>query len=88
MILGNYGQNETVGFRERRGQNLYKVGQSQSNITAGLVTTRLAEIRIPILIFRIGEYGDTLVLVKFETDWMVRLREQSRTGTLSISRHT
>ena len=72
-----------------RGQNLVKVGQTRSNIIDGLVTTRFGEIHIPILIIRIEEYGDTLVLVKFKTCWMARLREQSRTGTqhMSISRH-
>ena len=70
-----------VGFRERRGQNLDKVGQTQSNIIDGLLTTRIGEIHNPILIVRIEEYGDTLVLVKFKTNWIVRLRKQSHTGT-------
>ena len=54
------------------------------------MTTRLGEIHIPILIIRIEEYGDILVLVKFETNWMVRLREHSQTGTqhMSISCHS
>ena len=78
-----------AGFWERGGQNLVKVSQTRSNITDGLVTIWLGEIHIPILIIRIEEYGDTLVLVKFKTNWMVRLREQSRTGTqhMSISHH-
>ena len=52
-----------------------KVGQTQSNLIDGLDTTKLREIHIKILIIRIEEYGDILVLVKFETNWMVRLRE-------------
>ena len=53
------------------------------------MTTRLREIHIPIMIVRIEEYGETLVSEKFENNWMVRLRKQSRTGTqhLSITRH-
>ena len=79
-----------VGFRERRSQNIVKVGQTRTNIIDGLVTTGLGETHISILIFRIEEYGDTLVLVKFKTNRTVRLREQSRTGTkhMFISRHT
>ena len=54
-----------------------------------MVTSGLRKIHIPILIVRIEEYGDTLVLVKFENNWMVRLREQIRTGTqhMSLARH-
>ena len=54
-----------VGFRERRGQNLIKVGQTQSNLIDGLETTSRCEIYIRILIYEIKEYGDILVLVKF-----------------------
>ena len=75
LILENYGHNQTVGFRERRGQNLVKVGQTQSNLIDCLETTRLCEIHIRILIIGIEEYGDILVLVKFENNWMIRLRE-------------
>ena len=57
-----------VGFRERRGQNLVKVGQTQSNLIDDLETTRLCEIHIRILIIGIEEYGDILVLVKFENN--------------------
>ena len=64
-----------IGFREMRGQSLVKVNQTQSNLTDGPETTGLGEIHIQILIIRIEEYGDILVLVKFETNWMVRLRE-------------
>ena len=72
-----------------RGQNLVKVSQTRLNLIDGLMTTRLGEIHIPTLIIRIEEYGDTLVLVKFKTNWMVRLREQSHTGThhMSITHH-
>ena len=57
------------------GQSLVKVSQTRSNLIDGPDTTGLCEIHIPILIIRIEEYGDILVLVKFETNWMVRLRE-------------
>ena len=70
-----------VGFRERRGQNLVKVGQTQSNLIDGLETTRLCEIHIRILIIGIEEYDDILVLVKFENNWMIKLREHSHKGT-------
>ena len=75
FILVNYGHNETIGFRERRGQNLVKAGQTRSNLINGLDTTRLGKIHIQILIIRIEEYDNILMLVKFENNWMVRLRE-------------
>ena len=50
-----------VGFRERHGQSLVKVGHWDS-----LKTTGLCEICIQILIIGIEEYGDISVLVKFE----------------------
>ena len=34
-----------AGFRERCGQSLVKVGQTQSNIIDGLETTRFCEIQ-------------------------------------------
>ena len=48
-----------------------------------------APIHIQILINVFQEYGDILVLMKFENNWIVRLREQSHTGTqhMSITRH-
>ena len=58
-----------------RGQSLVKVSQKQSNLIDGLDTTRLGEVQNQILIIRIEEYGDILMLVKFETNWMVKLRE-------------
>ena len=78
-----------VGFRERCEQNLVKVGQTWSNLINGPETTRLCEIHIRILIIGIEKYGDILVLVKFENNWMVRLREHSYTSTqhMSITRH-
>ena len=78
-----------VEFREKHGQSLVKVGQTQSNLIDGLETTRLGEIHIQILIIGIEDYGDILVLVKFENNWMVRLREYSHIGTqhMSITRH-
>ena len=69
----NYGHNQTVGFRKRRGQSLVKVGQTRSNLIDGPETTRLGEIHIQILINNIEEYGDILVLVKFKTNWIVKL---------------
>ena len=89
IILVNYGHNQMVGFRERRGQSLVKVGQIRSNLIDGPETTRLWEIHIWILIIGIEKYGDILVLVKFENNWMVRLREHSHTDTqhISISHH-
>ena len=80
----NYGHNQTVGFRERRGQSLLKVGQTRSNLINGLETIGLDEIHIQILIIGIEEYGDVLVLVKFETNWMVRLRKHSHTDRKSV----
>ena len=67
----NYGHNQTVGFRERRGQNLVKVCQTQSNLIDGPETIGLDEIQIQISIIEMEEYGDILVLVKFKTKWMV-----------------
>ena len=58
-----------------RGQSLVKVGHTRSNLIDGPDTTELDEIHIQILIIRIEEYGDILMLVKFETNWIVRLRE-------------
>ena len=72
LIRINYDHNKTVGFRERRGQNLVKVGQTQSNLIDAPENIRLCEIRIQILIIRIEKYGDILVLVKFENNWIVR----------------
>ena len=57
------------------GQSLVKLGQIWSNLIDSPETTGLGEIHIQILINRIEEYGDILMLVKFETNWMVRLRE-------------
>ena len=64
----NYDYNQTVGFRERRGQSLVKVGQTQSNLMDGPDTTGLGEIHIQILVIGIEEYDDILVLMKFETN--------------------
>ena len=89
IILVNYGHNQMIGFREIGGQSLVKVGQIRSNLIDSPKTTRLWEIHIWILIIGIEKYGDILVLVKFETNWMVRLREHSHTDTqhMSISHH-
>ena len=79
-----------VGLRERSGQNLVKVGQIRSNLIDGPDTTRLGEIHIQILIIGIEKYGNILLLVKFENNWMVRLREHCHKVTqhISIARHT
>ena len=73
-----------------RGQSLVKVGLTQSNLIDDSVNTGLGEIHIRILIIGIEEYDGVLVLGKLKNNWMVRLREQSRTSTqhMSISRHT
>ena len=70
----NYGHNQTVGFRERRGQSLVKVCQTWSNLIDSPETTGLGENYIQTFIIGIEEYGDVLVMVKFEINWMVRLR--------------
>ena len=90
LILLNLGHNQTVGFREMCGQSLIVVGQTPINLIDSPATTRRGEIHIPILTIRMEEYDDILVLVKFETNWMVKLGEQSHTGThhMSISCHT
>ena len=67
LILVNYGHNQTVEFRERCGQNLVEVGQIGSNLIDGPETIGLGDIHIQILIIGIEEYGDILVLVKFQT---------------------
>ena len=77
----NYGHNQTVGFRERRSQNLVKVGQIRSNLIDGPETIGLGKIHIQILINRIEEYSDILVLEKFGTNWILRLRKQNYTST-------
>ena len=60
---------------EKGNQSLVKVGQTRSNLIDGPDTTGFGEIHIQILVIRINEYGEILVLVKFETNYMVRLRE-------------
>ena len=70
-----------VGFRERHGQSLVKVGQTRSNLIDSPKTTRLCEIYIRILIIGIEKYGDIMVLVKFENNWMIRLCKHSHKGT-------
>ena len=71
-------------------KGMVKVGQIRSNLIGVPKTIRLGEIYFQISIIEIEEYGDILVLVKFKTNWMVRLREHSHTGTqhMSIIRHT
>ena len=70
-----------VGFREIRGQNFVKVGQTRSNLIDGPETIRLCEIHVRILIVGIEKYGDIMVLVKFENNWMIRLCKHSHKGT-------
>ena len=72
-----------------RGQNLVKVSQTRLNVIDCPKTIELGEIRIRILIIGIEEYDDILMLVKCETNLLVRLREHSctRSQHLSISRH-
>ena len=54
-----------------RGQNLVKFSQTRVNLIDGPVTIGLGEIHIRILVIGIEEYGDILVLVKFENNWIV-----------------
>ena len=70
-----------IGFRKKCGQNLVTVGQTRSNLIDGLETTGLSENHNQILIIGIEKDGDMLVLVKFETNWMVRLRKHNHTST-------
>ena len=49
-------------------QSLVKVGQTLSNFIDGPKTTGLHEIHIQIWIIGIEDYGDILVMVKFETN--------------------
>ena len=72
LILVNYGHNQMVGLRERCGQSIIKVGQTQSNLINGPETTKLCEIHIRILIIGIEKYSNILLLVKFENNWMIR----------------
>ena len=81
LILVNYDHNQMVGFREIRGQNFVKVGQTRSNLIDGPETIRLCEIHVRILIVGIEKYGDIMVLVKFENNWMIRLCKHSHKGT-------
>ena len=74
-----------VGFIERRGQSLVKVGQTRSNLKHGPETTRLCEIHIRILIIGIKNYGDILVSMKFENNRIVKLREHNHKGTQHTS---
>ena len=68
-----------------RGQSLVKVGQTWSNLIDDPETTGLGEIHIQILINRIEEYGNILVLVKFETNWIVRLSKHNHTSAQHMS---
>ena len=78
-----------LDLEERRDQILGKVGQSRLNLIDGLETTKLCEIQIRILIIGIEKYGDIMVLVKFENNWIVRLMEHCQKGAqhTSIMRH-
>ena len=51
-----------------RSQNLLKISKTRSNLIDGPETTGIGEIHIRILIIDIEEYGDILMLVKFETN--------------------
>ena len=70
-----------VGFRERRGRILVIVGQTRLYLMNGPESIRLCEIKIRILIIGIRRYGDILVLVKFENNWMIKLSKHSHKGT-------
>ena len=45
IVQVNYDHNQMARFRERCGQSLVKVGQTQSNVIDGPETTRLCEIQ-------------------------------------------
>ena len=60
----NYGHNKWLDLEKC----MVKVGQTRSNLIDGPNTTGLGEIHIQILIIMIEEYGDILMLVKFETN--------------------
>ena len=62
-------------------QSLVKVGQTRSNLIDDPETVGLGEIHIQILINRIEEYGNILVLVKFETNWIFKLSKHNHTST-------
>ena len=81
IILINYGHNQMARFKERHGQSLVKVGQTRSNLIDGPETTKQCEIHFRILIIGIDKYGDILMLVKFENNWMIRLSKHSHKGT-------
>ena len=81
LNLVNYGQNQMGRFGERGGQSLVNVGQTRLNLIDGPETTRLCEIHIRILIIGIEKYGDILLLVKFENNWIIRLSKHSHKGT-------
>ena len=66
-------------------KGMVKVGQIRSNLIGVPKTIRLGEIYFQISIIEIEEYSDILVLVKFKTNWMVRLREHSHTRTQHMS---
>ena len=73
------------------GQSLVKVGQIQSNLIDDPNTTRLGEIHIQVLIIRIEEYGDILMLVKLTPiGWSDSDNIYSHIGTqhMSIMCHT
>ena len=70
-----------VGFREQHGKGSFKIGQTRTNLLNGPKTTRFCEIHIRILIIRIEKYDDILVLLTFENNWMVKLREHCHKGT-------
>ena len=70
-----------VEFSEWRGQCLVKVGKTRSNLIDDPEMTKLCEIHIQIFINGIEKYGDILVLVKFEKNWMIRLSKHSHKGT-------
>ena len=62
-------------------KGIVNVGQTRSNLIDSPKTIGLGELHIQILINGIEEYGNILVVVKFVTNWMVRLREHCHKGT-------
>ena len=60
LILINYGYNQTVGFGERCGQSLVKVGQTRLNLIDCPETIGHGEIYIQILVIGVTTQGKAL----------------------------
>ena len=65
LILVNYGHNQTVGFRDRCGQSLVKIGQTWSNLIDGLETVGFGETKFNGKVFN-GLLGIGKVVRKYQ----------------------